>query len=84
MQRAREIYLDALTAALFAGRLGGTYDARQVAAAARAAPAPPSPPRPADLLLDGLEQLTDGHMAATATVRKALMAFHADEIGSRG
>jgi hypothetical protein len=35
---ARGIYLDALTAAFFAGRLGGDVDARQVAAAARAAP----------------------------------------------
>src|SRR4051794_29529534 len=43
---ARELYLDALTAALFAGRLGGDCDARQVAAAARAAPASADPPRP--------------------------------------
>src|SRR6185295_1674755 len=35
---AREIYLDALTAASFAGRLGGDVDIRRVAAAARAAP----------------------------------------------
>ena len=43
---AREIYLDALTAALFAGRLGGECDAREVAAAARGAPpAAPSPGR---------------------------------------
>ena len=80
---AREIYLDALTAALFAGRLGGGCDARQVATAARAAPPPPSPPRAADLLLDGLALLiTEGHMAAMATLRKALTAFHSEETGT--
>ena len=76
---AREIYLDALNAALFAGRLGGEADARQVAAAARAAPRPATPPRAADLLLDGLAVLiTDGHAAGTPIVRKALSAFHGD------
>jgi DNA-binding CsgD family transcriptional regulator len=79
---AREIYLDALTAALFAGRLGGEVDARQVAAAARAAP--PEPPAHAvDLLLDGLAVLiTDGAPAGTPVLRKALTAFGADEIGT--
>jgi len=77
---AREVYLDALTAALFAGRLGGECDARRVATAARAAPPPPSLPRAADLLLDGLALLvTEGHTAATAAVRKALTAFQSDE-----
>jgi hypothetical protein len=59
---ARELYLDALTAALFAGRLGGPGDARHVATAARAAPPPAPPPRAADLLLDGLTVLIcEGH-----------------------
>jgi DNA-binding CsgD family transcriptional regulator len=80
---AREIYLDALTAALFAGRLGGACDARVVAAAARgAAPAAPSP-RAADLLLDGLAHLiTDGPRAATPILRNAMSAFQGDEIGT--
>ncbi len=80
---AREIYLDALTAALFAGRLGGGCDAREVAAAARgAAPAAPSP-RAADLLLDGLARLiTDGPRAATPILRNAMSAFQGDEIGT--
>jgi len=80
---AREIYLDALNAALFAGRLGGEVDARQVAAAARAAYRPATPPRAADLLLDGLAVLiTDGHAAGTPIVRKALSAFHGDGSGT--
>jgi hypothetical protein len=80
---AREIYLDALNAALFAGRLGGEADARQVAAAARAAPRPATTPGAPDLLLDGLAVLiTDGHAAGTPIVRKALSAFHADGSGT--
>ncbi len=78
---ARDTYLDALLAAVFAGRLGGPVHARQVAAAARAAPAPPPPPRAADLLLDGLSLLiTEGPAAGTPTVRQALRAFHHDDI----
>ncbi len=80
---AREIYLDALTAAVFAGRLGGGRDTRQVATAARAAPPPASRPRAPDLLLDGLALLvTEGHTAAAPALRNALTAFHSDEIGT--
>jgi DNA-binding CsgD family transcriptional regulator len=78
---AREIYLDALTAALFAGRLGG--DARRVAeAACDASPSPP-PLRAADLLLDGLALLiAKGPATGTPVLRKALSAFHGDAIGT--
>jgi DNA-binding CsgD family transcriptional regulator len=80
---AREIYLDALTAALFAGRLGGEVDTRQVAAAARTAPPPEPPAHAMDLLLDGLAVLiTDGAAAGTPVLRKALTAFGTDEIGT--
>jgi DNA-binding CsgD family transcriptional regulator len=80
---ARQIYLDALTAALFAGRLGGEVDTRRVAAAARAAPPPEPPAHAADLLLDGLAVLiTDGAAAGTPVLRKALTAFGNDEIGA--
>jgi len=80
---ARELYLDALTAALFAGRLGGPGDARHVATAARAAPPPAPPPRAADLLLDGLAVLIcEGPAAGTPILRKALRAFHSDKIGT--
>src|SRR4051794_38518104 len=79
---AREIYLDALSAALFAGRLGGASDARRVATAARAAPAPAHPVRAADLLLDGLALLiTEGPAAGTPMVRRALSAFQSPHIG---
>ena len=42
---ARETYLEALAASIFAGRLGGGQDVQEVAAAARAAPVGPGPPR---------------------------------------
>jgi DNA-binding CsgD family transcriptional regulator len=78
---AREIYLDALTAALFAGRLGG--DARRVAAAACEAPTSPSPPRAADLLLDGLALLiAKGPASGTPIAREAVRAFHGSAVGT--
>jgi DNA-binding CsgD family transcriptional regulator len=78
---ARDIYLDALTAAMFAGRLGGAGIARSVAGAALAAPPSASPPRAAELLLDGLALvITDGPSAGTPVLRQALDAFRGDEI----
>jgi DNA-binding CsgD family transcriptional regulator len=80
---AREIYLDALTAAVFAGRLGTGDGVRGVAKAARAAPASPEPPRACDLLLDGLARLiTDGPAAGAPILRRALGAFSADEVAA--
>jgi DNA-binding CsgD family transcriptional regulator len=72
---ARGIYLDALTAASFAGRFGADVDMRRVAAAARAAPQPESP-HAADLLLEGLAVLIiDGPAAGTPILREAVSAF---------
>jgi DNA-binding CsgD family transcriptional regulator len=80
---ARDIYLDALTAALFAGGRAGAVETRRVAAAALAAPPPQSDPRPADLLLDGLALLiTTGAAAGTPVLRKALIAFGNDRLGN--
>jgi len=75
-RRAREIYLEALSAALFAGRLAGAWGAREVAAAAQALPEPPMPPAASDLLLDGLARMiTEGPATGTPAVREALRAF---------
>jgi DNA-binding CsgD family transcriptional regulator len=72
---ARETYLDALTAALYTGRLAGAVDTRQVAHAALAAPAIATP-RPVDLLLDGLASLiAQGPALGTPRLRQALEAF---------
>jgi DNA-binding CsgD family transcriptional regulator len=80
---ACEIYLDALQAALFAGRLGDEANARQIAAAARAARPAVFAPRPPDRLLEGLAVLiTDGPASGTPVLRDALIAFHRDEVAS--
>jgi DNA-binding CsgD family transcriptional regulator len=82
-RRAREIYLDALSAALFAGRLAGSSGAREVAAAARALPELATPPAPADLLLDGLAQMiTEGSTIGTPALRTALRAFANEDTGT--
>jgi hypothetical protein len=51
---ARQTYVDAWQAAVFAGYLAGAGDLMEVSRAARALPPPAHPPRPVDLLLDGL------------------------------
>jgi hypothetical protein len=73
---ARATYLDAMAAAIFAGRLaspgGSTIDVARVAAAA---PPPLNRPRPPDLLLDGLTALfTRGYSAALPPLRRAVAA----------
>ena len=78
---ARETYLDAWGAALFAGRLASGGDLLDVSRAARAAPPPPDPPHPSDLLLDGLAELvTEGRAAAAPALRRAVSAFRGDRI----
>jgi DNA-binding CsgD family transcriptional regulator len=73
---ARETYLEALGAAVFAGRLGGRCGVREVAEAARAAQLGPQPPRPIDLLLDGVAtRFTEGYGAGVPALRRALQAF---------
>jgi DNA-binding CsgD family transcriptional regulator/tetratricopeptide (TPR) repeat protein len=74
---ARETYLTAWMAALFAGRLAGAGDLPEVCRAARAVPASADPPHPADLVLAGLARtVTDGPAAAAPTLRRALTAFN--------
>jgi DNA-binding CsgD family transcriptional regulator len=72
---ARETYLDAWGAALFAGRLATSADLLEVSRAAKAVQAPPEL-RPSDLLLDGLATLiTEGRGAADRPLREAADAF---------
>jgi DNA-binding CsgD family transcriptional regulator/tetratricopeptide (TPR) repeat protein len=73
---ARDTYLTAWMAALFAGRLAGAGDLLEVSRAARAVPASADPPHPADLVLAGLAMVvTDGPAAAAPTLRRVLSAF---------
>ena len=76
---ARETYLDAWGAALFAGRFASAGSLVEVSRAATSAPRPTRPLRPSDLLLDGLTTLfTEGHAAAAPLLRRATAMF-ADE-----
>ena len=73
---ARETHLEAIAAAMFAGRLGTTPNVREAAEAARAAPAAPQPARALDLLLDGLvTRYTEGYAVGVPPLRKAIAAF---------
>ena len=75
---ARETYLEAVRAAIFAGRLGGGL--RDAAEAARAAPSGSRTPRAMDLLLDGLAtRFTEGYAAGVAPLRRALDAFSRED-----
>ncbi|MET7859712.1 AAA family ATPase [Streptomyces sp. NPDC005318] len=74
--QAREAYLDAIGAAVFAGRLGGRIGVQEVAEAALAAPRGPQPPRPADVLLDGLATwFAQGCVEGAALLKPALLEF---------
>jgi DNA-binding CsgD family transcriptional regulator len=73
---ARATYLEALSAARYAGPLAGDADLVKVGQAALAgAPLPPVP-RPSDLLLHGLAvQVTQGYAAGAPPLKLALRAF---------
>ena len=76
LKLARETYLTAWGAAYVAGHLGGEAVLLEICRAVRALPSQPGAPRPLDLLLDGLARLTtDGHAAATPTLRRAAEAL---------
>ena len=73
---ARETYLEALSAAQFAGHSLAT-----VAEAARAAPAPVARARIVDLFLDGLSaRFTQGYAVAAPALRRALVAFRRGDL----
>jgi DNA-binding CsgD family transcriptional regulator len=78
---ARQTYLEAWTAAYFAGQSAGAGSIYEVARAARSAPPPAGAPRPSDLVLDGLAVLvTEGRAAAASLLRRAARAFAQDEV----
>src|SRR5690348_2212484 len=77
---ARETYLDALAAALFAGRLALGGGMPEVAEAARVA-APPGTARGPDLLRDGLALLTcEGYPAGAPVLRQAVSTFRGTNV----
>jgi len=82
---ARETHLEAMAAAMFAGRLGEDPGVRETAEAALAAPARPQSPRAIDLLLDGLAtRFTEGYAAGVLPLQTALGAFRGVEGSAAG
>jgi DNA-binding CsgD family transcriptional regulator len=78
---ARQTYLEAWFAALFAGQFAGAGSLHEVSLAARSAPTAAVAPRPSDLLLDGLAGLvTEGRAAAAPLLRRAARVFAEGEI----
>jgi DNA-binding CsgD family transcriptional regulator len=76
LELARDTYLDAWGAAMFAGSLAGTGGLLESSKAARAALLPSQRSRPVDLLLDALTMLvTEGRAAAAPLLRAATSAF---------
>ena len=73
---ARSTYLEAFSAALFAGRLARGGGVIEVAQAVRAGPPAPDRPRPSDLLLSGLAiRFTEGYPTGAPMLKQALSAF---------
>ena len=73
---ARETYLDAWGAAMFAGRFATVGNLLEVSSAARSAPPATEGPSPADLMLDSLATLvTDGAAASVLTLQRATRVF---------
>ncbi|MGX1267902.1 helix-turn-helix transcriptional regulator [Streptomyces phaeoluteigriseus] len=81
---ARETYLEAISATIFAGRVHGPTGARAAAIAARGSGAPPSGSEAADLLLDGVSALlADGYETGVPALRGALELLAHEELGTR-
>ena len=73
---ARDTYLDAWVAAMFAGRFASLGTLHEVSRAAVSASQPTSAPRPSDLLLDGLSVLvTEGRTPAASRLTQAVSVF---------
>jgi DNA-binding CsgD family transcriptional regulator len=78
---ARDTYVEAFGAAIFAGRESRDGGLRGAADAARTVSSGPQPPRPLDLLLDGLiQRFTGSFEDAVPALTQALRAFAGVEI----
>ena len=80
---ARETYLDAWGAALFAGRSASEGSLVEVSRAAASAPRPSRPLRASDLVLDGLSTVFTEGLAAAAPLLRQATAIFADEASPR-
>ncbi|WP_328833987.1 AAA family ATPase [Streptomyces sp. NBC_00252] len=81
---ARETYLEAISATIFAGRVHGPAGARAAAVAARASGAPSSGSKAADALLDGVAALlADGCEVGVPVLCEALDLLEHEELHTR-
>ncbi|WP_439677370.1 helix-turn-helix transcriptional regulator [Embleya sp. MST-111070] len=81
---ARETYLEAISATIFAGRVHGPTGARAAAIAARASGAPSSGSKAADTLLDGVAGLlADGRETGVPALYQALDLLTHEQLGTR-
>jgi hypothetical protein len=80
---ARETYLDAWSAALFAGRLASTCSLHDVSREALAAPRPAGPSRPSDLLPEGSARaFTDGRSTAAPVLERAARGLASTDVST--
>jgi DNA-binding CsgD family transcriptional regulator len=80
---ARETYLEAIWAAIFAGGPVRPEGVREAAEAARAAPPDPTPARAVDPVLDAITlRVTEGHAASAAALTQALELLLALDVGA--
>jgi DNA-binding CsgD family transcriptional regulator len=78
---ARETYLEAINAALFAGPPAEGAGEVEAAEAARSAPPPEGGPRSADLLLDGMTlRITEGLAASVPALEEAMRVFRGPDL----
>ncbi|HEX3979479.1 MAG TPA: AAA family ATPase [Solirubrobacteraceae bacterium] len=78
---ARATYLEAFSAALFAGRLAHGGGVVEIAEAVRAGSPSPQPARPSDRLMHGLTtRFTKGYSAGAPLLKQALSAFRRDAV----
>jgi DNA-binding CsgD family transcriptional regulator len=83
LDMARETYMSAWMAALFAGRFAGAGDLAEVSQAALALPRPARRPVLTDLVLDGLALLvTEGPAVAAPALQRAAGAFASADISA--
>ncbi len=81
LRLARDTYLEATTAALFAGRLAAGADLVEVAEAALRLPPVPQPARASELLLNGIALLaTEGLTAGVPALKQAVSAFRYGDV----
>ncbi len=80
---ARQTYLDAWVAAMFAGSFAGEGLMQEISRAALSTLPPTGQRRASDVLLDGLAvSVTEGRAAAVPPLSQAARAFAEEEIGS--